>query len=75
MNFSLSRVLCRHHSCYDREGWGVRKGESYRKRGGGEKNRGIIRFREEGISRLKVFVLSEAAQFVSWQLRLHFICN
>lgn len=51
------------------------------RRGGGgelqeeEKTRGIIRFREEEISRLKVFVLNEAAQFVIWQLRLHLICN
>lgn len=44
-------------------------------RGGGEtagglqeEQRVLIRFRDVEISRLKVFVLNEAAQFVIWQL-------
>lgn len=72
MNLSLSRVPRRHHSCYDMEGWGWDRGRATE---GGEQNRDIIRFMEVELSRLKVFVLNEAAQFVIWRLRLHFICN
>lgn len=52
-------------TCWGEVGW---EGAT---RGAG-KNRGIIRFNEEDVSRLKVFVLNEAAQFV---LICFWICN